>query len=184
MTADFRGDFIFQDAERLAAILTARRRPVQIVFAGRAHPEDDAGRRLIREIFARAVDATFGGRIAFLEDYDLHAARLIVQGCDAWVTPPSLSGQLSLGALKAGINGVPHVELPAGTSAAAAARALYHQLEDDIVPAFYARDRRGLPLDWAARVRETMRRAIPRASARTAVKAALERLYNRTAPHV
>lgn len=183
MTAD-RADFIFQDAERLAAILTARRRPVQVVFAGRAHPEDDAGRRLIHEIFARAVDATFGGRIAFLEDYDLHAARLLVQGCDVWVSPPSLSGEPSLGALKAAINGVPRIDLPAGTSAAAAARALYHQLEEEIVPAFYARDRRGLPVDWVARVRETMRSAIPRASARTAVKAALERLYNRTVPHV
>jgi glucan phosphorylase len=184
ITADFRGEIILQDPERLAAILTARGRPVQIVFAGRAHAGDEAGRRHVHQLFSHAIDPAFGGRIAFLEDYDLHAARLLVQGCDLWLSAPSADHGPSLGTLKAAINGVPHVEIPPGAPGTAAARALYRQLEEEIVPAFYSRDRRGLPLDWIARVRDTMRDAIPRACARTVVKAALERLYNRSVPHV
>jgi glucan phosphorylase len=184
ITAGFRGGIVFQDAERLAAILTARGRPVQIVFAGRAHAADAAGRRHVHQLFSHAINPAFGGRIAFLEDYDLHAARLLVQGCDLWVSAPAAADVPSLGILKAGINGVPHMEIAPGAPDAAAAGALYRQLEEEIVPAFYTRDRRGLPLDWIGRVRQTMRTAIPRACARTVVKAALERLYNRSVPHV
>ena len=184
ITADFRGELMFQDPERLAAILTARRRPVQIVFAGRAHAGDEAGRRHIHQLFSRAIDPAFGGRIAFLEDYDLHAARLLVQGCDVWLSAPSAADARPLGVLKAAINGAAHIDVPAGASAAASARVLYRRLEEEIVPAFYRRDRRGLPLEWIGRVRETMREAIPRACARVAVKAAVERLYNRSVPHV
>lgn len=184
VTADFRGEMVFHDVERLAAILTARRRPVQIVFAGRAHPEDEAGRRHLQYLFARASDPGFGGRIAFLEDYDLHAARLLVQGCDVWLTVPADGAVPSLGVLKAGINGLPAIEIPASAAGAAGARRLYHQLEEDIVPAFYGRDRGGVPREWVQRMRDTIRAGVPRASARNAVKAAAERLYNRPVPHV
>ena len=184
ITADFRGDLVFHDVERLAAILTARRRPVQIVFAGRAHAADDAGRRHLQQLFSRAIDPVFGGRIAFLEDYDLHAARLLVQGCDLWLTAPAAGAAPSLGGLKAAINGVPIIDIPSTAQGAAAARLLYRQLEEDIVPAFYSRDRSGVPHEWTGRIRETIREAIPRACARNAVKAAAERLYNRTVPHV
>jgi starch phosphorylase len=178
VTADFRGELVFHDVERLAAILTARRRPVQIVFAGRAHAGDDAGRRHLQQLFSRAIDPVFGGRLAFLEDYDLHAARLLAQGCDVWLSAPTEGTAPSLGPLKAAINGAPHIEIAAPRSGAAGARALYRQLEEDVVPLFYNRDRRGVPGEWVARVRETMREAIPRACARAAVKAAAERLYN------
>jgi glucan phosphorylase len=184
INGDFRGDVVFHDTERLAAILTARRRPVQIVFAGRAHAGDDAGRRHLHQLFSRAIDPAFAGRIAFLEDYDLHAARLLVQGCDVWISAPADPSVASLGALKAGINGVPVIEIPPGVPGAAAARLLYRQLEEAIVPTFYARDRRGVPQEWVGRLRDTIRDAIPRGCARGAVKAAAERLYNRSIPHV
>ena len=181
--ADFRGEIVFHDVERLAAILTARRRPVQIVFAGRAHAGDEAGRRHLQQLFTRAIDPVFGGRIAFLEDYDMHAARLLVQGCDLWLSAPVDGAVPSLGVLKAAINGVPHIAIEPSAQGAAGARALYRRLEEEIVPAFYHRDRRGVPAEWMARVRETMRTAIPGFCARRTVKAVAERLYNPTAPH-
>ena len=184
ITTDFRADVIFHDVERLAAILTARRRPVQIVVAGRVHPGDAAGGRHLQHLFSRCLDPLFGGRIAFLEDYDLHAARLLVQGCDVWFSAPASGGPPSMGALKAAINGAPHLVIAPDLHGTAAARAFYHQLEEDLVPAFYHRDRRGLPSEWLSRVRESMRLAIPTFCARRSVKQATERLYNPTAPHV
>jgi len=181
--ADFRGEIVFHDVERLAAILTARRRPVQIVFAGRAHAGDEAGRRHLQQLFTRAIDPAFGGRIAFLEDYDMHAARLLVQGCDLWLTAPVDGAARSLSVLKAAINGVPHIEIEPSAQGAAGARALYRRLEEEIVPVFYHRDRRGIPAEWLTRVRETMRTAIPRVCARRTVKAVAERLYNPTVRH-
>jgi starch phosphorylase len=154
-----------------------------MVFAGRAHAEDEAGRQHLQRLFARTIDPRFGGRVAFLEDYDLHAARLLVQGCDVWLTAPA-EGARSLGALKAAINGAPHIEISASVQEAAGARALYARLEEEIVPTFYNRDRAGLPGPWVGRIRATLREAIPRASARSAVKAAAEKLYNRSVPHV
>ena len=184
ITADYRADLLFHDVEGLAAILTARRRPVQMVFAGRAHSGDEAARRHLQGLFLRAIDPMFGGRIAFLEDYDLHAARLMAQGCDLWLAAPAANGRRSLGALKAAINGVPLVSIEPSAQGAAGARAFYRHLEEDIVPAFYHRDRRGVPVDWMVRIRQTMGMAIPKFSARRALKAATERLYNPTVPHV
>jgi glucan phosphorylase len=175
---DLRPDILFRDPERLAAILTARRRPVQIVFAGRAHADDDAAKRHLQRLFTRALDPMFGGRIAFLEDYDLHAARLLVQGCDVWLSMPPARGPAPLGALKAAINGVPALVIEPSAHDAAGAREFYRRLEEDIVPAFYRRDRAGVPVDWVGRVRETVREAVPRVSARRGVKAITERLYN------
>ena len=182
LTADVRADSIFQDVERLAEILTARRRPVQLIFAGRAHPGDDGAKHLLQRLFARALDPMFGGRIAFLEDYDLHAARLLVQGCDLWLTAPVAGSPPALGALKAAINGVPRIAIESAD--ATGARAFYRRLEEDIVPVFYHRDRRGVPAEWTALVRETMRAGIPAFCARRAVKAATEKLYNPSLPHV
>jgi glycogen phosphorylase len=177
---DLRTDALFHDVQRLASILTATRRPVQIVFAGRAHPGDEAGKHHLQRVFTRALDPLFGGRIAFLEDYDLHAARLLVQGCDLWLSVPAAGGPAALSAMKAAINGVPHLTGSPGDDG----RAVYRALEDTIVPAFYHRDRAGIPIGWLAGVREAMRLGIPRFCARGTVKAAAEKLYNRCLPHV
>lgn len=126
----------------------------------------------------------FGGRIAFLEDYDLHAARLLVQGCDLWLSMPPAGGPAPLGALEAAINGAPAIVIEPSGHDAAGARAFYRHLEEDIVPAFYRRDRAGVPVDWVGRVRDTVREAIPRVSARRGVKAITERLYNPALRHV
>lgn len=188
-----RPDLLFEDVERVARIATAARRPVQFVFAGRADPADGAGKHHLQRLFRHTLDAAFGGRLAFLEDYDLHAARLMVQGCDVWLTVPPHAGTPSLGAIKAAVNGAPHVGpaaswsasafrgtngwmigAPAGRDGAASdaeqARALYSLIEEQIVPAFYERDRANVAVLWARTVRETLRAALPRYSARHSVK--------------
>ena len=138
----------------------------------------------MQRLFRHALGPVFGGRLAFLEDYDLHVARLLVQGCDVWLSAPSTGGPPSLGGLKAAINGAPRITIEPSLQGAAGARAFYRHLEEDIVPAFYLRDRRGVPVDWVARMRESMHLAIPTFCARRTVKQATERLYNPTAPHV
>jgi len=169
-------DVIFHDAQRLASILTAARRPVQIVIAGRAHPGDEAGKHHLQRVFLRALDPMFGGRIAFLEDYDLHAARLLVQGCDVWVSTSTPGQPPGLGAMKAALNGSPHLAIEISGQDAADARACYGRLEEEIVPSFYRRDRADVPTAWIGRMRETMRNGIPRFTVRRAVKDAAERL--------
>jgi starch phosphorylase len=173
-TADYAGDLVFHDAERLAAILTAARRPVQIIFAGRAHRHDEDAKDALQRVFTRALDPRFAGRIAFLDDYDLHAARLLVQGCDLWVSIAP-DGADALGPAKAALNGVPVLRIDPAAPPRAAARELYSRLEDDIVPLFYHRGRRGVPVDWVARVRDTLRTAIPDVCARRHLKRAVER---------
>jgi starch phosphorylase len=169
-------DVIFHDPQRLASILTAARRPVQIVIAGRAHPGDEAGKHHLQRVFLRALDPMFGGRIAFLEDYDLHAARLLVQGCDVWVSTSTAGQPAELGAMKAALNGTPHLAIEISGQDAADARACYGRLEEEIVPSFYHRDRADVPTAWIGRMRETMRKGIPRFTVRRAVKGAAERL--------
>ena len=184
MTGDVGADVLFHDPARLAAILTARRRPVQIIFAGRAHPSDEAGKRQLQRIFSRALDPAFGGRIAFLEDYDLHAARLLVQGCDLWLTTPADAASPALGRMKAAINGAPPLLIERSPQEAVAARSIYRRLEEDIVPVFYHRDRSGVPTEWVGRVRQTLRTSIPGHCARRSVKASTEKLYNPGLRHV
>ncbi|MEO6238870.1 MAG: DUF3417 domain-containing protein [Vicinamibacterales bacterium] len=181
---DYRPDVLFQDAERLAAILTARRRPVQIIFAGRAEAADSAAKVHLQRIFTRALDPAFGGRIAFLEDCDLHAARLLVQGCDLWLTMPRRGRAPSLGTLKAAINGVPALTIEPSSHDVTGSREFYRHLEEEIVPAFYHRDRAGVPAEWVGRVRQTAAAGIPRFTARRIVKAATEKLYNPSLRHV
>jgi glucan phosphorylase len=173
-TAQPAAELLFHDVERLAAILTAARRPVQIIVAGRAHPADEDGKQALQRVFSRALDPRFGGRIAFVDDYDLHAARLLVQGCDLWLAVSRPGEAPALAPSKAAINGVPALRLDVAAPDRAAARELYTRLEDDVVPAFYHRDRRGVPPEWLRRVRATLATAIPAVCARRALKRAVE----------
>ena len=180
---------LFHDVERLARIVNEARQPVQILFAGRAESGHDAAKHQVQRIFRQIVDPMFGGRLAFLEDYDLHVARLMVQGCDAWLSLPTYRGGPSLGAIKAAVNGVPHIGPasawvagafdggngwmlnPRGRDDGAYARCLYALIEDRLVPDFYARDRANVGVAWAGIMRRTLMAALPRFSARRAVKA-------------
>ena len=110
-----RPELIFHDPERLARILNAPGRPVQIVFAGKAHPADDIGKHHLQQVYRRALDPMFGGRIAFVDDYDLHVAHFLVQGCDVWLNNPRKPLEASgTSGMKAAINGVPHLSIGDG----------------------------------------------------------------------
>ena len=197
-----RPELIFHDPERLARILNAAERPVQIVFAGKSHPADDVGKHHLQRVYRRALDPMFGGRVAFVDDYDLHVAHFLVQGCDVWLNNPRKPLEASgTSGMKAAINGVPHLSIGDGWWAegfngtngwlidggadpnnpdavdAADAAALYRLLEEEVVPAFYDRDASGVPHRWLATVKEAIRSVAPRFSARRMVKEYVERMY-------
>jgi starch phosphorylase len=197
-----RPELIFQDPERLARILNAVERPVQIIFAGKSHPADDIGKHHLQRVYRRALDPLFGGRVAFVDDYDLHVAHFLVQGCDVWLNNPRKPLEASgTSGMKAAMNGVPHLSIGDGWWAegftgsngwvidggvsgedfaavdAADAAALYRILEEEIVPAFYDRGGDGIPHRWVATVKEAIRTVAPRFCARRMVKEYVERMY-------
>ena len=197
-----RPELIFSNPGRLARILTALRRPVQIVFAGKAHPADYPGKNHLHNVFTRAIDPAFGGRIAFVEDYDLHVAHFLVQGCDVWLNTPRKPFEASgTSGIKASINGALHLSTGDGWWAeghtgsngwlidggvttddaaavdAADAESLYRLLEEEVVPAFYDRDASKVPRRWLQIVKEAIRTTMPRFSARRMVKQYAEGMY-------
>ncbi|MEI6244787.1 MAG: alpha-glucan family phosphorylase, partial [Acidobacteriota bacterium] len=197
-----RPDLVFRDAERLAKIVSNARRPLQIVFAGKAHPADEAGKHHLQNVFKHAVDPRFAGRVAFIDDYDLHVAHFLVQGCDVWLNNPRKPLEASgTSGMKASMNGTPHLSIgdgwwaegydgsngwliegtPASSSPddqdAADADALYALLENEIVPAFYERDARGIPLRWLTYVRHALITVTPQFSTRRMLKDYIEHAY-------
>ncbi len=197
-----RPELVFHDAERLQRILSSKERPVQIVFAGKSHPADEVGKHHLQRVYRRALDPMFGGRIAFVDDYDLHVAHFLVQGCDVWLNNPRKPLEASgTSGMKAAINGVPHLSIGDGWWAegytrrngwlidggnagedsdaqdAADADAIYTLLEQEIVPSYYERDAAGVPRRWLAVVKESIRTVAPAFSARRMVKEYVERMY-------
>ncbi len=206
-TAYKRPELIFHDPERLARLLKARRRPIQLVFAGKAHPADEMGKQHIQQICARASDPMFGGRIAFVDDYDLHVARFLVQGCDVWLNTPRKPLEASgTSGMKASVNGTIHLSVGDGWWAegytgangwlieggappgdaeavdAADAEALYQLLEHEVVPTYYARGSDGMPTRWIQLMREAIRTVAPRFSARRMLKEYARGMYAPIAP--
>jgi starch phosphorylase len=197
-----RPELIFLDSDRLSKILTAPGRPVQIVFAGKAHPADDTGKHHLQQIYRRTLDPKFGGRIAFVDDYDLHVAHFLVQGCDVWMNNPRKPLEASgTSGMKAAINGAPHMSIGDGWWAEgytgdngwlidahanphdhgaqdwADAQAMYDLLEQRLVPAFYERNARGVPHAWMQIVKQSIRTVLPRFSARRMVKEYVRGMY-------
>ena len=114
-TAYKRPELIFRDPDRLIRLLSSTRRHVQIVFAGKAHPADDAGKHHLQQIYRHAIDPIYGGRIAFVDDYDLHVAHFLSQGCDVWLNTPRKPLEASgTSGMKAGVNGVLHLSIGDG----------------------------------------------------------------------
>ncbi len=185
-----RANLLFRDPDRLRRLVTDAHRPVQVIFAGKAHPADDPGKHVLQEVFHASRDAGYEGRIAFLEDYDLHVAHRLVEGVDLWLNLPRVPLEASgTSGMKAGLNGVPQlgthdgwwaeaydgtngwvIPVAASTEPVEAdaedAEALYRLLEDDVVPLFYQRDARGVPLGWVQRMKHAMRTAGARFTAR------------------
>jgi starch phosphorylase len=196
-----RPDLVFRNPERLARILNAPGRPVQLVFAGKSHPADDTGKHRLQGVYRYALDPAFGGRIAFVEDYDLHVAHFLVQGCDVWLNNPRKPLEASgTSGMKASMNGVPHLSIGDGWWAEAYngrngwlidggvagdenatddadADALYRLLEEEVVPTFYNRGADLVPHKWLDVVKEAIRTVTPQFSTRRMVKDYTERLY-------
>jgi glycogen phosphorylase len=194
-----RADLIFRDPDRLQRLLVNPWRPVQIVFAGKAHPGDEPGKQILQRVYAYTREARFEGRIAFIEDYDMHVAHRLVQGVDLWLNVPRAPLEAcGTSGMKAGLNGVPQLSTldgwwaegydgqngwaipaaPAGGDAEAAdADALYELLERHVVPLFYERDALGVPRGWVEKMKHALRVAGTRFSAQRMVRQYVTEYY-------
>jgi starch phosphorylase len=193
---------VFHDIERLKRIVSDRWHPVQIIFAGKSHPADFPSKQLLHHIYNLAADREFQGRIAFVEDYDMHMARYLVQGVDVWLnTPRRLQEACGTSGMKASVNGVLHLSVRDGwwyegyngangwaigdeveaynpqEEDNSDAEALYRLLEEEIVPLYYQRDRGGVPHGWMHTVKEAIGSIVPVFCARRMLKEYTERMY-------
>jgi starch phosphorylase len=197
-----RATLLFSDPERLIKILTDPHRPVQLLFAGKAHPRDDGGKELIRQILQFARRPEVRSKIVFLEDYDLDLARHLVQGVDIWLNTPRRPMEASgTSGMKVLANGGINVSVPDGWWAEGygpqvgwsighgeeyddpdyqdrqEAAALYDILEKEVVPLFYDRNTDGVPRAWVARIKNSMRLLCPRFNTNRMVAEYAERFY-------
>ncbi len=197
-----RPNMLLRDPERLARILTNKNRPVQLVLAGKAHPQDLEGQNMIRQWidFARRPDVR--SRVVFLSDYDALMAEHLVQGVDVWVNTPRRPWEASgTSGMKVLVNGglnlseldgwwaeayVPEVGWAIGDGKehgedpswdAAESETLYGLLEREVVPEFYTRNAKGFPDGWIAKMRESMARLTPVFSTNRVVRQYTENFY-------
>jgi starch phosphorylase len=173
---------LFGDLEQIASLINDPQRPVQLVFSGKAHPQDVPGKKVLQQVAELTRNSRFAGKVVFLEDYDINVARHLVQGVDVWLNNPRrpleasgtsgmkvvLNGGLNLSILDGwwaeaydGSNGFA-IGLGETHSAIDAldrmdALALYRALKEEVIPLYYQRDRDGLPRGWIARIKAAIR---------------------------
>jgi starch phosphorylase len=199
-----RATLLFHDAERLKRIVYGNgKRPVQFVFAGKAHPRDEPGKNFIREVYYRSHEGGLAGHLIFIEDYDMNVARHLVAGADVWQNTPrrpmeasgtsgekaGLNGTLNFSILDGwwaeGYNGqngwaIGNVEAEYDSEEArnhADAMSMYELLENEIVPRFYERDAAGVPHQWVKLVKESIRTIAPQFSMTRMIKEYTTNLY-------
>jgi starch phosphorylase len=197
-----RGALLFSNQERLHRLLNDTTRPVQFIFAGKAHPRDEAGKALIQEVYKFSRQAGLENRLVFVEDYDSYIARRLVQGVDLWLNHPlrpleasgtsgmklAPNGGLNLSVLdgwwREGYNGnngwAIGPEMENGTiefQNEVDAGSLYQLLENQIIPLYYAKPDGKLPLAWLQLMRESIRSVTPVFNTHRMVKEYTERLY-------
>ncbi len=197
-----RPTLLLHDRDRLARILTNPQRPVQLVLAGKAHPNDGPGQALIREWTSFARSPQMRSHVVFLSDYDMLLAQHLVEGVDVWINTPRrpweacgtsgmkvlVNGGMNLSVLDgwwaesyshnlgwAIGDGQEHGDDPAWDRADA--EGLYAVLENEVIPEFYKRDEQGIPRSWVARIRESMAVLTPAFSANRAVRQYTEKEY-------
>ncbi|RMH56151.1 MAG: alpha-glucan family phosphorylase [Bacteroidetes bacterium] len=204
-----RATLLFSDRDRAAALFNQPGRPVQILFAGKAHPNNDDGKRLIQRIYEISQDPAFRGKVIFLENYNMEIGRMLVSGSDVWLNNPRrpmeasgtsgqkvpIHGGLNLSILDGwwpeGFNG--HNGWAIGHDASAEIRDasvqdpedaefLYQTLEHEVIPAFYDRDADGLPRQWIARMRNAMQTLPPAFSAERMLLDYVAHIYQPAAP--
>ena len=198
-----RATLLFHDLERLKRILQDRWRPVQLIFAGKAHPADEPGRYFIHEVLTFCQDHKLGGHIAFLEDYEMHMAKYLVQGVDIWLNTPRFPMEASgTSGIKAALNGALNLSILDGWWAEGYNGAngwgiqpsseptntpeqdhhdvdqLYRLLEQETVPLFYQRDRDGIPRGWLQMVKESIRTIVPQFCTKRMLKDYVGMMYS------
>jgi len=197
-----RADILFHDLDRLARLVGDPDRPVQIIFAGKAHPADGAGKELAQRVSQLGQDPGFAGRIVFVENYTMHVGRQLVQGVDAWLNTPRrpqeacgtsgqkviLNGGLNVSILDGwwaeafeGANGFAigrgEVHADPAVQDRRDAEALLAVLKQEVVPLYYARDEEGIPRGWIARVKRAIQTLAWRYNADRKVKDYVEQGY-------
>jgi len=195
-----RPNLLLQDPDRLARLLLNPQRPVQIIVAGKAHPEDKVGKKLVREWLEFVNRPDVRARAVFLEDYDMALAQQLVQGVDLWINTPRRPWEAcGTSGMKVLVNGGLNVSTLDGWWAEAYspevgwaiggpddtatnidsldAERLYQVLEREAAPMFYERDARGLPVAWIARMRASIAELAPRFSSNRMLKEYVEEIY-------
>ncbi len=197
-----RAHLILREPDRLARILNDPDRPIQIIFAGKAHPRDKQGKELIRRLIELAGREDMRRKVVFLEDYDMRVARTLVQGCDVWLNTPRRPLEASgTSGMKAPVNGGINLSIVDGWWAEGftgdngwaighgeeyedheyqdevESRALFGLLEQEVIPLFYRRGGDGLPHDWIAMMRNSIRTVCPVFNTNRMVREYLERYY-------
>jgi len=191
-----RADLVLRDPDRIKRLVNDNWRPVQIIFAGKAHPADEEGKRLLQRVVRLAQDPEMNGRIAFVENYNEQLAQYLVHGVDVWLNTPKPPMEASgTSGMKAAINGVPNLSIPdgwwleGGTSAngwtidsgaeeqtdqedkdALDAEELYRLIEQDLISAYYTTSEDGVPHDWVRIMKQSIKSVAPFFSARRMIK--------------
>ena len=197
-----RANLIFHDIERIKRILNDPDRPVQIVFSGKAHPADEPGKAIIKQIHQLSKEPDFVGKIIFIENYDMNIARHLVQSVDLWMNTPRRPNEASgTSGEKAALNAIPNFSTLDGwwiegyngedgwvigedrtyrdeaTQDEADAISLYNTLEKEIIPAFFNIDATGTPHEWVRRMKASAKYCAPRFSMSRQVKDYMNKLY-------
>jgi starch phosphorylase len=198
-----RAGLVLSDPDRLERLMDGGKRPLVIVFAGKAHPRDDLGKLLVQRIVQASRDKRFRGRLVFLQNYDVDLARLLVQGSDVWMNTPRRPNEASgTSGMKATLNGALHLSeldgwwdeayapgmgwaLGEGLSKdligeahdTAEARQLMDLLEHEILPLFFERDQHDRPERWLQCVARSIETMAPQFSAQRMVREYAERFY-------
>jgi starch phosphorylase len=197
-----RGDLILSQPERLAKLIEDANRPIQIIFAGKAHPRDDEGKRLLQKIAQYSYNRAYIRRVVFVENYDYNVARHLVQGVDVWLNTPRrpleacgtsgqkvvLNGGLNLSVLDGwwneaydGRNGfaIGHggMHNDPGVQYQRDAEYLYETLEKEVIPLYYEKDANGIPHHWVDRMKHAIQSLGWRFNADRMVKDYAERFY-------
>ena len=197
-----RAPLVFQQLENIVRLARDKTRPIQFVFAGKAHPRDDDGKRYIQHIIHLSKYSNLQGHLVFLENYDMHVARQMVSGCDVWLNTPRRPLEASgTSGMKAGCHGCLNLSILDGwwregydgtngfaigedahpDSVEAQDRIdsanLYNVLTQEIIPLFYARDAQGIPRQWIQRIRRAMVTLVPRFTTARMVQEYTEKYY-------
>lgn len=199
-----RWDLILSDLDRLLRMVDNKERPVQFIFAGKAHPQDNTAKKILQSLMSINHDSNWQKRAVFLEDYDQEVARYLVQGVDVWMNVPRRPHEASgTSGMKAAMNGVLNFSIldgwwiegynekngfAIGDTAdfeddavidKIEAEALYSMLENEVIPMYYERDENGLPVRWIEAMKDSMATLINQFSSDRMVKDYVDKIYTK-----